>query len=95
MIPVSYTIVELGDHFFGLIVLEIIFWQAMASIPDSHSHHLDQFLDWDNEGVDKDLTEIASHMINWEEVLAVHLKLTRNDISDIKEKNSQKPELQR
>ena len=71
------------------------FQRVLSSIPNSHSPHLDKRLDWDNEGVDKDLIQIASHMSNWEEVLVAHLKLTRSDVSDIKEKNPNKPELQR
>ena len=67
----------------------------LSSIPESHSPHLEKLLDWDNEGVDRDLIDIAGHMSNWEEVLTVHLKLTRSDVSDIKEKYPQRPELQR
>ena len=56
---------------------------------------LEQQLDWDNEGVDKDLIEIAYHMLNWEEKLCSHLGLTEVDRHDIKVIYPGKPELQR
>ena len=56
---------------------------------------LEQLLDWDHEGVDKDLIEIAHHMLNWEEKLCSHLGLTEVDKHDIKEIYTGKPELQR
>ena len=52
-------------------------------------------LDWNSKGVDKDLSEIAKHMGQWEELLAVPFELTSVDIEDIKEKYKQSPELQR
>jgi hypothetical protein len=55
---------------------------------------LKQMLDWDNKGVDKDLNEIAYHMLDWEE-LSSQLGLTPVDVHDIKESNIGKPELQR
>jgi hypothetical protein len=51
-------------------------------------------LDWDNEGVDKDLNTIAEPMSDWEE-LSSQLGLTEVDVSDIKEKYIGKPELRR
>ena len=56
--------------------------------------HLDLLLDWDSEGVDEDLNEIAHYMICWED-LSSSLKLTNVDIHDIKLHNPNKPELQR
>ena len=56
---------------------------------------LDQLLDWDQDGVERDLSEIADHMLGWEERLSVHLGLTPVNISDIKEKYPNQPELQR
>lgn len=53
-------------------------------------------LDWDNEGVEKDLIEIAKDMLDWEEKLPTPFGLTATDISDIKAKcPDNKPELQR
>jgi hypothetical protein len=51
-------------------------------------------LDWDNEGVDKDLNMIAEPMLDWEK-LSSHLGLTRANIHDIKKSNINEPELQR
>ena len=65
------------------------------SLPASARPLLEQQLDWDNEGVDKDLTEIARNMSDWEEKLCSHLGLTTVDVQDIKEIYSGKPELKR
>ena len=67
----------------------------VSSLPPAVQPHLEHQLDWDNEGVDKDLSEIAHHMLDWEVKLSTHLKLTEIDISDVKEKHSKEPELQR
>ena len=57
---------------------------------------LDKELDWDNEGVDKDLNEIADEMIDWEEKrLDTLLELSRPQIHDIKHTNLDRPILQR
>ena len=64
------------------------------SLPASARPLLEQQLDWDHEGVDKDLTEIAHHMLDWEEKFCSHLGLTGVDVHDIKELYSGKPELQ-
>ena len=62
----------------------------MSSLVASANVHplLEQQLDWDHEGVDKDLI----HMLNWEEKLCSHLGLTEVDRHDI---YPGKPELQR
>ena len=65
------------------------------SLPTSARPLLEQQLDWDHEGVDRDLIGIAHHMLDWEEKLCSHLGLTVVDVHDIKEKNSGKPEFQR
>ncbi len=57
--------------------------------------HLEYQLDRDSEGVDRDLSEIAHHMLDWEVKLSTHLKLTEVDIYDIKHKHPMEPELQR
>ena len=67
----------------------------MSTLPASALPHLDQQLDGDHEGVDEDLCEIAKHMLDWEEKLSTHLKLTATNISDIKDMYSNKPALQR
>ena len=53
----------------------------MSSLVASANVHplLEQQLDWDHEGVDKDLI----HMLNWEEKLCSHLGLTEVDRHDI------------
>ena len=55
--------------------------------------HLENQLDWDND-VDRDLCEIAHHMLDWELKLSTRLKLTEVNIRDIKDEFSI-PELQR
>jgi hypothetical protein len=52
-------------------------------------------LDWDHDGVDRDLNGIAHHMLDWEEKLCTHLGLTAVDTHDIKAKHPNNPELQR
>jgi hypothetical protein len=56
---------------------------------------LDQQLDWDHEGVDRDLNKIAYHMLDWEEKLGTYLGLTVVEVHDIKAKHPNNPELQR
>ena len=64
------------------------------SLPASARPLLDKQLDWDNE-TERDLIEIAHHMLDWEEKLCPHLGLTVVDVHDIKEMYSGKPKLQR
>ena len=66
----------------------------MSSLPPASRPHLEYQLDWDND-VDRDLREIAHHMLGWDLELASHLKLTDVDISDIKSENMMQPKLQR
>ena len=56
----------------------------MSSLPACARPHLELQLDWGHEGVEKDLSEIADHMLHWEEKLSTHLELTPTDIHDIK-----------
>ena len=58
------------------------------------SLHLEKTLDWDN-GVEKDLIEIAKDMTEWQVNLVSPLELTHTEVSDIEEKYPRKPELQR
>jgi hypothetical protein len=51
-------------------------------------------LDWDN-GIDRDLIEIAHHMLDWEVRLRVYLEMTDEDVHDIKAKHPNSPELRR
>ena len=67
----------------------------MSSLPPGIRLLLEKQLDWDSEGVGKDLHAIAHHMLDWEVKLSSHLNLTDIDVSDIKEEFLRKPELQR
>ena len=67
----------------------------VETLPPSARPHLELQLDWGHGDVEKDLSEIANHMLDWEEKLATHLELTPIDIHDIKEANFSKPILQR
>ena len=71
------------------------FSDYMSLLPPNARPHLELKLDHDNKGVDKDLYEIAEHMLGWDEQLSTHLKLTDVDIHDIKDKYNSKPSLQR
>ena len=64
-------------------------------LPAAARPYLKEELDWDNDGVERDLCEIASDMSDWETKLAVPLGLTPVDISDIKFKHPNDPVLQR
>ena len=67
----------------------------MSTLPASALPHLNQQLDGDHEGVDQDLCEIAKHMLDWEEELSIHLKLTAEDVRDINFVFPTRPQLQR
>ena len=67
----------------------------VSSLPVGARPHLELQLDWGNEGVDKDLIEIAYHMLDWEEKLCSHMGLTEVDVHDIKAIHRDNPELQR
>ncbi len=66
----------------------------MLSLPVDVYHYLERQLDWNHNGVDKDLSEIADHMLDWEE-LSIHLELTDIDIHDVKALYLSSPSLQR
>ena len=66
----------------------------VSSLPPAVRPHLEYELDGDNE-INRDLHEIAHHMLGWDSKLATHLKLTEVDISDIKEQFLMNPKLQR
>lgn len=63
----------------------------MSSLLANARPHLEQVLDCSEDGVEKDLIEIAHYMLDWEELLISHLKLTDVDRSDIKEIYPNKP----
>ena len=67
----------------------------VSSLPPPSRPHLEREIDYENDGVDKDLNEIAHHMIDWEEELSAHLELTQVDIHDIKAIYRDSPALQR
>ena len=67
----------------------------VSSLPAGARPHLELLLDQDNDGVDKDLTEIADLMLECEERFATHLGLTAIDVSNIKHKCRDSLPLQR
>lgn len=67
----------------------------IASLPLDVRPHLDELLDWDNDGVDRDLCKISNKMLEWEGELAPHLGLTQFNIHDIKDKHPRHSLLQR
>ncbi len=67
----------------------------VSSLPPPARLHLELQLDWGHKGVDKDLNEIADHMMDWEEKLSTHLELTHTDIHDVKAIHKDNPVLQR
>ena len=66
----------------------------MSSLPPPARPHLELQLDSGHDGVEKDLHQIAYHMLEWEK-LSAHLGLTAVDISDTKDMYPFKPDLQR
>ena len=70
------------------------FQTYVSSLPASARPCLELLLDFGHEGAEKDLYEIARHMLNWEEISAL-LGLTATDISDMKDMHPNKPALQR
>ena len=69
---------------------------CVLSLPACALPYLEKELDWDHEGVDKDLSEIADHMLEWEERLSTSMALTEVEISDIvMVKYHKRPVLQR
>ena len=59
----------------------------MSSLPNNVSPFLCNKLDWDNDGVEKDLDAIARKMSNWEAQFAINLGLTRVEIEEIRAEN--------
>ena len=75
-------------------VIVLDFAAYVSSLPANARPHLRLQLDHDHGGVDKDLCEIAEHMLGWEEKLHTHLGLTHVNVHDIKASYSN-PLLQR
>lgn len=74
-----------------LIILVIPAYQdQLSTIPISVHHYLEQLLDCDSRGKDNDLREIAQYMPTWKDKPPAYLKLTDNDIAEIKHKHSDK-----
>ena len=72
----------------------------VASVPEINRWKLDKEIDFENKDIrgrliPQHLGQIAAVMTNWEEDLAIALGLTAADQSDIVEKHSRKPGLQR
>ena len=55
---------------------------------------MDQVLDFDNNGVSRDLGKIADSMDKWEGLVADHLDLTSADVVDIKTRHPGEHKLQ-
>ena len=71
------------------------FQSYKSSLPASALQYLERTLDWDHEGVDIDLNEVADHMLDWEERLSTLLGMTPIEIHDIKLENPTNLRLQR
>ena len=67
----------------------------MSGLPEAARGYLDEVLDWDHKGVDKDLNQIALYLTDWEENLSTGLEIPYHDIDALKDKYSQKPVLLR
>ena len=59
--------------------------EYVSRLPSSTRTCLSEVLDWDNNGVDKDLNDIAVSMLEWEVKLAVPFLFTQSEIDDLKE----------
>ena len=72
----------------------------LFSIPDAKRTKLDREIDYEHRDargqvIPQHLGRIAESMIDWEGVIADHLGLSEPDRSDIREKNHNRPSLQR
>ena len=73
---------------------------VLSSVSDTNRWKLDQEIDFehrDDRGqiIPQHLGRIAESMTDWEGVIADHLGLSEPDRSDIREKNLNRPNLQR
>lgn len=63
----------------------------VSSLPATTHSYLNEMLDWDHGGVDKDLHCIAENMVDWEEKLSALLELTDVNIRDLKAMYANQP----
>ena len=73
---------------------------VLSSVSDVNRWKLDQEIDFEHRNdrgqvVPKHLGTIAESMTDWEGVIADHLGLSEPDRNDIREKNLNRPSLQR
>ena len=60
----------------------------ISRLPVAAHDFLEEKLDWDHDGVDKDLIKIAESMgADWEITFTSPLELTQGEIDDLKENN--------
>ena len=60
----------------------------LSWLPKAAHPFLEKELDWDHDGIDKDLIIISESMgIDWEVTLAVPLEFTQPEIDDLKEQH--------
>ena len=64
-------------------------------IPLKNRWKLDKTLDFETDGRENHLIEIADEMTNWENDLVAKLGLKQTDINDIKVQHRDNPKLQR
>ena len=65
----------------------IEFQEYVSLLPTSVHGYLKETLDWDNDGVDKDLNDIAARLSDWEVKLSVPFQLKQHEIHDLKEQH--------
>ena len=66
----------------------------VESIPKEYRYVLDKMLDFDHDGVQRDLGEIADAMDEWEGKIAEELRLTNVETQRIKDKHPRRLDLQ-
>ncbi len=71
-----------------------IYQEHVSSIPAGNRRKLSKELDFEHEGLEVHLGEIADSMINWRERLATPLGLSEAEIHDIIFSNQNQPILQ-
>ena len=78
----------------------LVLENVLSSVPDANRWKLDREIDFEHRDakgqvIPHHLGRIANSMTNWEGVIADRLGLSETDRSDIKERCSSKPQLQR
>lgn len=69
--------------------------EVLGAVPGHLKHKLDQILDSGHEDVPLHLGNIADNIPDWQGRVADNLGLTRVEVSDIKRRLKDEPELQR